>query len=121
MNYEKHLEELDKFREILSNTISDLEGLGVEFGNYMAQVEDMRDDYDARSNMDFDDGDHLTNKHKKKYTDKNGDTISNATLITNREYEEEKQDTLRKIRLLDPDYLEQFVEEFQRLISDTEE
>tara|TARA_E500000331_G_scaffold75119_1_gene70287 strand:+ start:443 stop:733 length:291 start_codon:yes stop_codon:yes gene_type:complete len=75
MNYEKHLEELDKFREILSNTISDLEGLGVEFGNYMAQVEDMRDDYDARSNMDFDDGDHLTNKHKKKYTDKNGDTI----------------------------------------------
>ena len=38
MNYEKHLEELDKFREILSNTISDLEGLGVEFGNYMAQV-----------------------------------------------------------------------------------
>ena len=75
MNYEKHLEELDKFREILSNTISDLEGLGVEFGNYMAQVEDMRYDYDARSNMDFDDGDHLTNKHKKKYTDKNGDTI----------------------------------------------
>ena len=75
MNYEKHLEELNKFREVLANTISDLEGLGVEFGNYMAQVEDMRDDYDARSNMDFDDGDHLTNKHKKKYTDKNGDTI----------------------------------------------
>jgi len=53
--------------------------------------------------------------------DENGDTISNATLITNREYEEEKQDILRKIRLLDPEYLEQFVEEFQRLISDTED
>jgi len=53
--------------------------------------------------------------------DENGDTISNATLMTNREYEEEKQDILRKIRLLDPEYLEQFVEEFQRLISDTED
>jgi len=53
--------------------------------------------------------------------DENGDTISSATLITNREYEESKQDTLRRIQLLDPDYLEQFVEEFQRLISDTEE
>ena len=51
--------------------------------------------------------------------DENGDTISSATLITNREYEEAKQDTLRRIRLLDPDYLEQFVEDFERLISET--
>ena len=49
--------------------------------------------------------------------DENGDTISSATLITNREYEEEKQDTLRKIRLLDPIYLDQFVTEFTNLIS----
>ena len=48
--------------------------------------------------------------------DENGDTISNATLITNREYEEEKQDTLRRIRMLEPAYLEQFVEDFQNLI-----
>ena len=48
--------------------------------------------------------------------DENGDTISSATLITNREYEEEKQDTLRGIRVLQPDYLEQFVEDFQNLI-----
>ena len=53
--------------------------------------------------------------------DENGDTISSATLITNREYEEAKQDTLRRIRLLDPDYLEQFVEDFERLISETED
>ena len=48
--------------------------------------------------------------------DENGDTISSATLITNREYEEEKQDTLRRIRMLEPAYLEQFVEDFQNLI-----
>ena len=41
---------------------------------------------------------------------------SSATLITNREFEEERQDTLRKIRLLDPAYLDQFVGEFETLI-----
>jgi hypothetical protein len=50
-----------------------------------------------------------------------GDTISDAVQITNREYEESKQDELRKIRLLDPSYLEQFVEEFGRLVRDTED
>ena len=39
-----------------------------------------------------------------------------ATLITNREYEESRQDTLRSIRLLDPEYVDQFVEEFENLI-----
>jgi hypothetical protein len=53
--------------------------------------------------------------------DENGDTISSATLITNREYEESKQDTLRRIRLLDPSYLDQFVEDFERLIAETED
>ena len=41
---------------------------------------------------------------------------SGATTITNREFEEERQDTLRKIRLLDPLYVDQFVEEFENLI-----
>ena len=53
--------------------------------------------------------------------DTDGNTIADATLITNREYEDEKQDVLRKIRLLDPIYLEQFVEEFERLVSETED
>jgi hypothetical protein len=53
--------------------------------------------------------------------DTDGNTIADATLVTNREYEEEKQDEIRKIRLLDPTYLEQFVKDFQRLISDTED
>jgi hypothetical protein len=53
--------------------------------------------------------------------DVDGNTIADATLVTNREYEEEKQDVLRKIRLLDPEYLEQFVEEFERLVSETED
>ena len=41
---------------------------------------------------------------------------SGATTITNREFEEKRQDTLREIRLLDPAYVDQFVEEFENLI-----
>ena len=41
---------------------------------------------------------------------------SGATAITNREYEQREQDEIRQIRLLQPKYLNQFVEEFERLI-----
>ena len=49
------------------------------------------------------------------------DTTSDlsATAVTNYEYEEKKQDELRKIRLLDPSYLEQFIEEFNLLTSES--
>ena len=41
---------------------------------------------------------------------------SGATAITNREFEESRQDTLRQIRLLDPTYEGQFIDEFDNLI-----
>jgi len=40
-------------------------------------------------------------------------------LITNSEYEESRQDGLRRIRLLDPAYVDQFVEEFENLMSES--
>ena len=43
---------------------------------------------------------------------------SGATTITNREYEEREQNKLRQIQLLDKRYLNQFVEEFERLIQE---
>ena len=42
-----------------------------------------------------------------------------ATAITNFEYEEAQQDKLRKIRLLDPAYIEDFVEEYEKLMSES--
>ena len=42
-----------------------------------------------------------------------------ATLITNFEYEEARQDEVRKIRLLDPIYIEPFVDEYERLIAES--
>ncbi len=65
MNYNKHLEELQKYRDSIREIQNELEGLSIELGNYMDEVEDMRDDYDARSNLDFGkDGEHLTKKGK---------------------------------------------------------
>ena len=45
------------------------------------------------------------------------DAYTGLTPITNREFEEQEQDKRRKIRLLDPSFVEQFVDEFKKLIS----
>ena len=44
----------------------------------------------------------------------------NATIITNIQYEENRQDELRRIRLLDPIYIEQFVEEYENLMKESD-
>ena len=41
---------------------------------------------------------------------------TNPSIISNRDYEQRKQDEYRQIRLLDPRYVETFVEEFENLI-----
>ena len=41
----------------------------------------------------------------------------NPSIITNRQYEQRLQDQYRQIRLLDPKYLDTFVEEFDNLIT----
>ena len=50
-----------------------------------------------------------------------GDTdfYSSATIVTNREYEEQQQDKKRRIKLLDPSFVDQFVQEFELLIGET--
>ena len=42
-----------------------------------------------------------------------------ADIVTNMEYEEKIQDELRNIRLLDPGYVEQFVDEFRLLMEES--
>ena len=43
---------------------------------------------------------------------------SGATLITNYEHEIALEDQKRKIRLLDPTYIEQFVEEYEEMMKE---
>ena len=47
------------------------------------------------------------------------DAYTGLTPITNREYEEDRQDKLRSIRLIDPKFIGQFVAEFQTLMNET--
>ena len=47
------------------------------------------------------------------------DAYTGLTPITNREYEESEQDKRRQIRLLDARFVEQFIEEYQKLIGET--
>ena len=47
------------------------------------------------------------------------DAYTGLTPITNREYEESLQDSKRQIRLLDPSFVDQFVDEFKALIDET--
>ena len=49
-------------------------------------------------------------------TDTTGYSEADLTTVTNREFEEERQDTLRSIRLLDFAYVDQFVLEFRNLM-----
>jgi len=49
-------------------------------------------------------------------TDTTGYSEAGLTTVTNREFEEERQDTLRSIRLLDFAYVDQFVLEFRNLM-----
>ena len=47
------------------------------------------------------------------------DFYASALIVTNFEYEESVQDEIRKIRLLDPIYIDQFVTEFEALMKES--
>ena len=71
-------------------------------------------------------GDNVDAVHHYEIYQASGDTTkvlqvassqSGATIVTNREYEERKQDEIRKIRLIKKFYLKTFVNEFEKLVS----
>ena len=47
------------------------------------------------------------------------DAYTGLTPVTNREYEQSEQDKKRQIRLLDPSFTDQFVDEYKKLMSET--
>lgn len=46
-------------------------------------------------------------------------TYPSASTVTNYEYEQRKQDELREIRLLDPRYINQFIQEYRNLMNES--
>ena len=55
--------------------------------------------------------------HFAKVTNSVSDTA--VRVVTNREFEQDRQDSLRRIRLLKPEYIPQVVEEFQELMNES--
>ena len=53
------------------------------------------------------------------YNPIDSDAYASATVITNFEYEQNQQDEMRKIRLLDPSYIGQFVNEYKNLMKES--
>ena len=65
MNYNKHLEELQKFRDEIRDIQNRVEGLGVEVGNYIDEFEEIRDNAERRKiDPDFFDRDYPNTKKR---------------------------------------------------------
>ena len=76
-------------------------------------------------------GDNASGIHHYEIAQKSGDTTKlinigsdntdypTATSVTNYEFEEKRQDSLRKIRLLKPEFIDSFVNEFRSLMNES--
>ena len=84
-----------------------------------AYVQDKYANPDATHHYEItqDSGD--TTKKIEIYNPIDSDAYASATVITNFEYEQNQQDEMRKIRLLDPSYIGQFVNEYKNLMKES--
>ena len=93
----------------------------MRYSQFLQYVNDKYDDVNAVHHYEISATSGDTTKKIEVYNNSalySGDTdfYATATTITNIEYEENRQDELRKIRLLDPKFISQFVEEFENLM-----
>ena len=88
----------------------------MNFGQFNAFIADKYSNVDAVHHYEVSQTSGDTSVKIDIGTDTTGYSEADLTTVTNREFEEERQDTLRQIRLLDRAYIEQFVEEFETLM-----
>ena len=86
---------------------------------FQAYVRDKYTDPDATHHYEItqDSGD--TTKKIEIFNPIDSDAYNSATIITNFEYEQNQQDEVRKIRLLDPKYIDDFVDEYKQLMKES--
>jgi len=88
----------------------------MNFGQFNAFIADKYSNVDAVHHYEVSQTSGDTSVKIDIGTDTTGYSEADLTTVTNREFEEERQDTLRQIRLLDAVYIDQFVEEFETLM-----
>jgi hypothetical protein len=91
----------------------------MNFGQFNAFIADKYSNVDAVHHYEVSQTSGDTSVKIDIGTDTTGYSEADLTTITNREFEEERQDTLRQIRLLDRSYIEQFVQEFETLMGES--
>ena len=86
---------------------------------FQAYVKDKYANPDATHHYEItqDSGD--TTKKIEIFNPIDSDAYNSATIITNFEYEQNQQDEVRKIRLLDPSYIGNFVNEYKTLMKES--
>ena len=88
----------------------------MNFGQFNAFIDDKYTDINAVHHYEIAQTSGDTSIKIDIGTDTTGYSEADLTTITNYEFEVERQDTLRKIRLLDGAYINQFVQEFETLM-----
>ena len=96
----------------------------MRYSQFLEYVNDKYDDVNAVHHYEITQSSGNTNTKIEVYSNSalfSGDTdfYGSATAITNLEYEEELQDQRRQIKLLDPQFLTQFVSEFELLMKES--
>ena len=88
-------------------------------GQFIDYINDKYSDPDAIHHYETTQTSGDTKVKIEVFNEVDDDAYTGLTPITNREYEEQEQDRKRKIRLLDPSFIEQFVDEYKNLIGET--
>ena len=96
----------------------------MRYSQFLQYVNDKYDDVNAVHHYEISASSGDTTKKIEVYNNSalySGDTdfYANATAVTNLEYEESQQEARRKIKLLDPAYLGQFIKEFELLMKES--
>tara|TARA_B100000085_G_C18500521_1_gene495260 strand:- start:1012 stop:1308 length:297 start_codon:yes stop_codon:yes gene_type:complete len=96
----------------------------MRYSQFLEYVNDKYDDVNAVHHYEITQSSGNTNTKIEVYSNSalfSGDTdfYGSATAVTNLEYEEELQDQRRQIKLLDPQFLTQFVSEFELLMKES--
>ena len=96
----------------------------MRYSQFLQYVNDKYDDVNAVHHYEVTQSSGDTTTKIEVYSNSalfSGDTdfYGTATAVTNLEYEESLQDQRRKIKLLDPQYLPQFISEFESLMGES--
>ena len=96
----------------------------MNYSQFLQYINDKYDDVDGTHHFEIVQSSGDTKTKIEVYNNSalySGDTdfYTNSTIVTNREYEESLQEERRSIRLLDPQFLPQFIEEFENLMKES--